>query len=141
MYAKYCSVSSRIAPSNLSSNTAEEVFIGGDGAELAELQPLAREVFHELVGPWVSQHPNHLPPEIGPQRARACLAEQFVVGHAAPDIIGKAAGQLELRQPAIFVRVFRFDQEQEPRRRKHRRERKLDGALVALAPTVSQSKD
>ena len=110
-------------------------------AQLAELQPLAGEVFHELVGPGVFEHPDHLPAQVGSQRSRASLAEELVVGHAAPEEVREPAGQLELGQRTIFARLFGLDQEQELRRGEHRRQRDLDGPFVTLAPVVGQSED
>ena len=119
----------------------EEVRVRGHPAELAELQPLADEVLHERVGPRVVQHPDHLPAQVGPQRPLASLAEQLVVGHAAPEEVREPAGQLELGQRAILPRLLGLDQEQELRGGQDRRQGDLDGAFEALAPVMGQPED
>ena len=93
------------------------------------------------VGPGVVEHPDDLPAEVRPQRPLAGLAEQLVVGHAAPEEVREPAGQLELGQRAVLARLLGLDQEQELRRGEDRRQGDLDGALEALAPVVGQPED
>ena len=118
-------------PADVSSKPRKRSLSRGHSRQLAELQPLAGEVLHELAGPGVVEHPGDLAAEIRPQRSRARLAEQLVVGHAAPEKVREPAGQLELGQRAILVRLLRLDQEQELRRGEHRRQGELDRTLVS----------
>ena len=141
MYAKYCSVSCRIASRSVSSKPRKRSLSRATPPSLRSCNHWPAKFSTNCVGPGVIQHPDHLPAEIGPQRSRACLAEQLVVGHAAPEKIREPAGQLELGQRAIFARLFGLDQEQELRGGEHRRQGELDGAFVTLTPVVGQPKD
>ena len=81
--------------------TAEEVFIGSDRAQLAELQPLAGEVFHKLVGPRSASSRTTWPRRLALRLPARASREQLVVGHAAPEKIGEPAGQFEFGQRTI----------------------------------------
>ena len=108
----------------------EHILIRGRPAQPAEAEPLAGEVLDEGGRPRVVEHPDGLPAEVRPERPRAGLGEQFVVGHAPPEEVRQPGRRRERVGPP---RVG-LDEEEESRRGEHGRERELDATLVTLAP-------
>ena len=65
----------------------EETHVRRDRVEVAQMQPLRREVGHQVLRPWIGQHPLHLPLEhrrLVEIAARGNV-QQLVVGNAAPE--------------------------------------------------------
>src|SRR5438477_1051187 len=107
------------------------------GAEVANLQPLAGEVVDERAGFWIFEHPLDLNIEIFAKGAAGSLREEFVVGHAAPEEMGKARGEREFVKRMDGTRIvgigLSLAAEQKLRRDKNRLERELDTGLEILA--------
>ena len=132
MYAKNCSVSVRIALRSLSSKEGNWSLSGRRSAQLAELKPLSREVLHKIVRLGVSQHPDHLLTEVRPQPVLASFSKQLLVGHAAPEKVGKPTGEFVFGQKAILSRLIGFDQVEELGGSEHRCQGELDGTFEAF---------
>ena len=73
--------------------------------EVASLEPLAAEVFHQRARFWIEQHAMDLGAQNfgGAQAMIARELEQLVVGQAAPEEIGKARGELEVVKVASWL--------------------------------------
>ena len=107
--------------------------------EIAQLQPLAREVTGQRRRPGVGDHPPDLPLELGrigePPRVRR--RQQRVVGQAAPQEEREPGGELEVRHRirAAGHRVdgIRLESEQEVGARQQVAQRALDASLEVLA--------
>ena len=77
----------------------ELVGVGRDVLQVADVQPLPREVLHQRVGVRVGQHAPHLRLEHRrlAQASRRGQIEQRVVGHAAPEEERQPRRQLDDR--------------------------------------------
>ncbi len=76
---------------------AELLFVGGEVGEVAELEPLAGEVFDEGVGFGGGEHAGDLGVEGFAEFAALGDGEEFIVGGAAPEEVAEARGQGEFR--------------------------------------------
>jgi len=66
--------------------------------QIAQLQPLAREIFDQGAGAFIRKHARHLPGEHArrAQPPRGCQIQQFLIGDAAPQEERQARGQLDV---------------------------------------------
>ena len=113
----------------------EQVRVRHDAAQIAQVQPLAREVGDQRLGPRIGHHPAHLPRQhLGPaEPAFVGQLQQLVVGDAAPEEERQTRGQLEVvdveRAARRLVRRLPFSAEDKGRRGQDAAERKSDPAL------------
>ena len=76
--------------------------------QIAQLQPLTGEVFHQLAGLRIGQHAPHLRGQIFAQSPALRLGVEGVVGHRAPQEIGQARGQRPLADGSRGLGVIRL---------------------------------
>src|SRR5438132_8428104 len=115
-----CDWSSDVCSSDLPKIVVEvgiSFAVGLHGFETPGLQPLSREVFNQRLGPGISEHAPDLRLEYvrTAQRSLLGLAQQFLVGHAAPQKVGEPRCQFVLASlPRRFLGwSFLIDAEQE----------------------------
>ena len=115
-----------------------------DRVEVADLEPLAREVLRERDGLGVAQHAAHLGVEHAglAEAALAGLVQQLVVGHRAPQEVAEAGGELDVGDGMDRRRIGRsaiaLDVKQEVRGNQDglesEREALLDAAAIGRWP-------
>ena len=115
-----------------------------DRVQVAEVQPLRREVVHERLRAWVGEHPADLAFEhrrlVQPAFLR--VVEELVVRNAAPEKEGEPRRQLEVADPirgaGWDAGRIRFDAKQEMRADEHGGDRHLDpGVEVVLGACLA----
>ena len=110
----------------------EQAQVRGDRIQVAQVQPLAREVAHQALRARVGQHAADLPFEhLGlAQLAALGQVEQLVVRDAAPEEERQAGGELDVGDAVGRVRRdagrVRLDAEEELRVHQHRAQGHLD---------------
>ena len=113
----------------------EQVRVRHDAAQVAQVQPLAREVGDERLRPRIGHHPADLPhQDVRPAKPPFVgQLQQLVVGDAAPQEERQARGQLvvvDVKGAARrLIRRLGFSAEDEGRRGQDAAERKPDPAL------------
>ena len=105
--------------------------------DVARLQPLADEAFHQTPGARIGEHAVDLRVEVRPQLVVEGEAQQFVVGHRAPEKEGKPRGDRVVVKRHDLARIVRLrldlDPEQETRRGEAGGDGLLDAVLELLA--------
>ena len=111
--------------------------IGLEAVEIAGLEPLAGEVFSESARLGIEEHAVDLrAKDFGiAQAVFERELEKLVIGHAAPQKIAEARGELEIIQAVIAV-AGRLDAEKEMRRNQDSFERELHALIdgISLLP-------
>ncbi len=124
-----------LAPEGLPQVVVEvrkQAHVGRHRVEIAQVQPLRREVRHERARPFVGEHAPHLLLEHGglSQLPRRGHRNQLVVWNAAPQEERQARGERKVADAIRRVRRkagrIRLDAEQELRAHEHAGERHLD---------------
>lgn len=76
-----------------------------DGLDVSGEKPLADEVIDDAFGFWIDEHAIDLGAQIGAEFIFASEAEEFVIGHGAPEEIREAGGEGELVDGNDFTGV------------------------------------
>ena len=71
----------------------KQFLVGRERWHVSEIQPLTSEVLHERVRPRIFDHAADLRVEVGAELAVVGEAEEFVVGHCAPEEVREAGGE------------------------------------------------
>ena len=110
--------------------------------EVADLQPLAGEIFDQRRRLFVLQHSAHLRVEILAQRAALRVREELVIRHRAPEKIREPRGERPFVDRVRRFRIVRLRlelaAEKEVRRNENRGQRGLHALLevAALLPRL-----
>ena len=118
---------------------AEAPRLGNDVLQVAQVEPLAREVVHQRRRARVGQHPAHLPLQLAGAAQLAALGrgQQRLVGDAAPQKEGQARGQLPVAEAVggarPRVRRIELEAEEELRAGQQPPQRGLDARLEPAA--------
>ncbi len=115
----------------------EEFGVGGDGGEVADLEPLAGEIVDEGAGSGVLEHAHDFGLEIAAEPFFGGEGEQPIVGHGAPEEIGEARGEGEFVDGMDGGRIvwvgLEFAAKEEAGRNQDGGEGDFDAALEGIA--------
>ncbi len=117
----------------------ETIGIGTNRIEIADFEPLPREVLRERRGPFVGEHARDLRVEHGRRAELALLGQgdELLVRHGAPQEVAQPRRQLDIRHAVRTFRVVRIQVALDPEEEVGRHQHGLHGQLDALLDAES----